>query len=113
MNNDRMNVAQPYATGLRHTEATPGPLAERSTLPTWIAAIWAIVLFWLLPPFNGVAINDAPQGTFLVFQLTITVVSVVAGAVLLFHRQGRWPLLKMPFVIFLAFEIWNVWTRFP
>jgi hypothetical protein len=110
---DRMSVSQTYAPNVDPSDtAVPMP-AKKSSLPIWMAAVWVIALFLLLPAVNVNRNNPPPPGTFLVFQIAITLISFVTGSLLLLRPRKRWLLINVPFVIFLAVVTGTVWTHFP
>ncbi|TWU17437.1 hypothetical protein Pla52o_52410 [Novipirellula galeiformis] len=78
-----------------------------------MAAVWVIALFLLLPAVNVNRNNPPAPGTFLVFQIAITLISFVAGSLLIVRPRKRWLLINIPFVIFLAVVTRTVWTHFP
>ena len=107
-----MDAATTHLTPARATEPTPAPQLQRSTLPVWMAAAWAISLFLLLPAINRIG-PPPPAAVLSIIQIVVTLVSLVAASVLLFRPRKRWLLLTIPLVTFLALVTGTVWTHFP
>jgi len=95
------------------TELNQQVRLPRSTAIIWLAVLWTVGLFLLLPAIDVNRNNPPPAGFILALQIAVTTISAVAGAVLLFLPRKRWLLVNLPFVLFLVVVTRTVWTHFP